>query len=95
MTAARRFTLARRLAAEAVGTALLLAAVGASLCGLFGEQCTAEEQRTIALLSFASLGVFLFVPAAVAAVRRQARWLLAPVVEVVLVVLAVRLNEWF
>ena len=38
---------------------------------------------------------FLGVPAGVAAVRGQARWLLAPVVEVALAAIALGGSSWF
>ena len=78
-----------------LAAALMLGAIAASFCGLFGEQCTPDEERAIGLFFLASLGVFLLVPAGVAAARRQARWLLAPVIEAALVWLLFALNAWF
>ena len=68
--------------------AALALSVGAflvSFCGLWGEPCTSSEENAMALLGMASLGVFLFVPALVATLRRQARWMLAPVIEIGLI----------
>lgn len=74
---------------------LWVVAFGVSLCSLFGEQCSTSEQERIRLLLIASLAVFLAVPVAVAIVRRQARWLLAPVIEAVLIAIVIAAVEWF
>ena len=74
---------------------LWLVAFGVSLCSLFGEQCSTSEEERIRLLLIASLGVFLVVPVAVAIVRREARWLLAPVIEAVLIAIVIAAVEWF
>ena len=74
---------------------LAFAAFGVALCGLFGEQCSPEEERMMQLLMLSSVGVFLAVPVVVALVRRQARWLLAPFVEAALIVAIVFLNGAF
>jgi uncharacterized membrane protein YoaK (UPF0700 family) len=68
---------------------LAFAAFVTGLCSLFGEECTSAEQGRIRLLGLASLGVFVVVPVAVAIVRGQGRWLLAPVIEAALLVVIV------
>ena len=68
-----------------VALALAGGALVMSLCGLFGDECSSSEDLAISLLLLGSVGVFLLVPASVAVVRRQARWLLAPVIEVGLI----------
>jgi hypothetical protein len=78
-----------------VAAGLMVAAFAASFCSLFGEQCTAEEELTASMLSLASFGVFLLVPIAVAAVRRQTRWLLAPFIEVALIATTFVLIDFF
>jgi hypothetical protein len=74
---------------------LAVAAFAFAFCGLFGEQCTAAEERTVGQLSLASIGVFLLVPMAVAIARRQARWLLAPVIEATLIATVFAAYAWF
>ena len=64
-------------------------------CGLFGEECTTSEENAIGLFTLAPLGVFVSVPVAVAAWRRQARWLLAPLIEVALIVGLFGVIAWF
>jgi hypothetical protein len=71
------------------------AAFAVGLCGLFGEQCTASEERTIGLLMLGAIGVFVLVPIVVAIARRQARWLLAPVIEAMLIAAVFAAYEWF
>lgn len=73
---------------------LAFAAFLTALCSLFGEQCTSAEQGQIRLLLLASLGVFFGVPVAVAIVRGQGRWLLAPVIEAALLAAVVAANDW-
>lgn len=84
------------LAALALGLvvtgALLLLAAALSLCSLFGDQCSTSEQSSIGVAALAALAVFLGVPAAVARARRDARWLLAPLVEIAVVVLLAALS---
>ena len=78
-----------------LAAALMVGAFLASFCGLFGEECTGEEEQAIGLLFLGSTGVFLGVPLAVAAVRQQLRWLLAPVIEVAIVWFTFALVDWF
>ena len=66
-----------------------------SFCSLFGEQCSTSEEERIRLLQIASIGVFLAVPGAVAIVRREARWLLAPVIEAGLIAVVIAAVDWF
>ena len=72
-----------------ISLGLAFTAFAVSLCALWGEQCTDAEEQQISLLMLAAVGVFLLVPVAVAWVRRQARWLLAPLIEAALVVTVV------
>lgn len=65
---------------------LMVAAVAVSLCGLFGEQCSGSEEQAMTLLSLGAIGTFFGVPVVVAAVREQVKWLLAPIVEGMLLV---------
>jgi hypothetical protein len=74
---------------------LALAGFLTGMCSLFGEECTSAEQGRIRALWLGSLGVFVAVPVAVAIVRGQGRWLLAPVVEAALLVAIVAANRWF
>jgi hypothetical protein len=74
---------------------LLAASVAVGMCGLFGAQCSAGDERLIAQLGGASIIVFLAVPVAVSVGRGQARWLLAPIVEVAAVAAIVYLNAVF
>lgn len=66
---------------------LLLVAFVLALCGIGGsaESCTDEHRFAWGVLA-AAAAVFLGVPALVAVLRRDARWLLAPVVEAAVVV---------
>jgi hypothetical protein len=73
---------------------LMLFAFVLSFCSL-GEPCTPAQEQQISLLSLASMGVFLLVPAAVALVRHQARWLLAPLIEAVLIAAFFLALDWF
>jgi hypothetical protein len=82
------------LAGFVISLGLAVGAFVASFCGLFGTQCTSGEEELIGLLSFASIGVFLAVPVVVAIVRGQARWLLAPLIEAVTVVVVWAALGW-
>ncbi len=68
----------------AFATAGLLVLAGLlSLCSLMGETCTSEEETRISLVLLAAAATFLGVPALVAALRRDARWLYAPFIELI------------
>ncbi|HEV7723056.1 MAG TPA: hypothetical protein VGO60_17325 [Iamia sp.] len=73
---------------------LLLLAVATSLCGLFGEQCSESENRTIGFAFLGAAVTFVGVPVLVAVARRNAMWLLAPVVEVAGVVAILLVVQW-
>ncbi len=74
------------LVVGALATAgLLVLASLLSLCGLFGETCTDAETMRIGLATIGAGVTFLGVPGLVAVVRRDARWLLAPLVEAAVV----------
>lgn len=72
-----------------LGGGLMLLSALLSLCSLFGEECTPHEETQIGLAFVAGVVTFVGVPALVALVRRDARWLLALVVEVAGVVVLV------
>ena len=71
---------------------LLLVAFVLALCGIDAGagSCTDEHRAAWGVLAAAGV-VFVGVPALVAALRRDARWLLAPVVEAAVVVAIVAL----
>lgn len=75
-----------------VAAGLVLLASLLSLCGLFGEECTPHERSQIGWALVGGVTVFFAVPGLVAVVRRDARWLLAPLVELGL--LAVGVAVW-
>ncbi|HMJ78464.1 MAG TPA: hypothetical protein VK507_20945 [Iamia sp.] len=78
----------------ATGT-LLVVAMLTSLCGLFGEQCSESENTTIGLAVLGAGVTFMGVPVLVAVARRNAAWLLAPVVEVAGAFAILLIFEWY
>lgn len=54
-----------------------------SLCEVGGNTCSDEHQRTMDLATVGAGLAFLGVPALVAVARRDARWLYAPFIEVI------------
>ena len=83
------------LAGFVISIGLAFGAVLASFCGFMGEQCTSEELELVGLLWFGSISVFIAVPVLVSIVRRQARWLLAPLIESLGLVIVVAAFDWF
>jgi len=92
----------RNVAADVVSVVALLVGFGVTAvilvvmlfvlaCGFSGA-CTYEDDTPFWGLLVAAGVVFLGVPALVAAVRRDARWLLAPVVEAAAIVLFLAAN---
>lgn len=75
---------------------LLVLTLLLSLCGIgaSGDECS-DERRSAGLAVVAAGAVFLGVPALVAALRRDGRWLLVPVGEVALVLLLVAAADIF
>lgn len=75
---------------------LLVAGFVGALCGLGGSDTDCSDEHQLAWLALAGAAVvFLGVPALVAALRRDGRWLLVPVGEIALVALLIAASDAF
>ena len=62
-------------------------AVAIGLCGTFGDTCSAEEERQIALALIGALAALCAGPVIVAVRERNSMWLVVPVIELGLIAL--------
>jgi hypothetical protein len=87
-TAARWRVIAAWLVLSVLAAAFLFGvAVAIGLCGTFGDTCSAEEERQIAVALVGALAVLCAGPVIIAVRERNPWWLVVPVVELGLITL--------